>query len=93
MSLAAQLDGDIKTNAVFRDRSKCHGIILFYLYDTTKATAADRVSIYINGTEQTSLATSTYPSQNREVNFNRTVAHHVLVLTSNINHFVITLTG
>lgn len=67
--------GDIKTNAVFRDGSSWYHIVLSV--DTTQATAADRVSIYINGTEQTSLATSTYPSQNREVNFNRTVAHHV----------------
>ncbi len=36
--------------------------------DTTQSTAADRVKLYINGVQETSLSTSSYPSQNINLN-------------------------
>jgi hypothetical protein len=53
---------DIRTNRVFRDPSAWYHIVI--KYDSTQSTASDRVKIYINGENQTSLAASSYPGQN-----------------------------
>ena len=34
--------------------------------DTTQGTAADRVKLYINGTQETSFSSTSYPSQNHD---------------------------
>ena len=52
----------IKTNRVFRDTSAWYHIVL--TVDTAQATSTDRVKIYINGVQETSMSISTYPSQN-----------------------------
>ena len=56
------------TNRVFRDPSAWYSIIV--VYDDTQATAANRVKIYVNGVQETSFATATYPSQNFNSFFN-----------------------
>jgi hypothetical protein len=54
-------DGHIKTNALFRDPTAWqHWVVAI---DTGQSTAADRVKIYANGTQITSFATASYPSQ------------------------------
>lgn len=50
------------TNQVFRDSSAWYHVVL--AIDTTQATAANRVRIYLNGTEITSFSSTSYPSQN-----------------------------
>jgi len=57
----------IQTNAVYRDPSAYYHVILSV--DTTQATAANRVRIYVNGVE-CSYATATYPAQNTVPNIN-----------------------
>jgi len=52
---------DVRTNRTFRDYSAWYHLVV--AYDSTQGTAADRVKIYVNGTQETSMATSTYPSQ------------------------------
>jgi len=52
----------LETNRLFRDVGAFYHIVLSV--DTTQATEADRVKLYINGTQETSFATATYPSQN-----------------------------
>ena len=54
----------LKTNRLFRDVSAWYHIVV--AYDTTQGTAANRIKFYVNGVQETSFATSTYPS----VNFN-----------------------
>ena len=56
--------GLITTNRKFRDVSAWYHIVL--AVDTTQATASDRVKIYVNGVQETSFSTSSYPSQNYE---------------------------
>jgi hypothetical protein len=56
--------GLITTNRKFRDVSAWYHIVL--AVDTTQATASDRVKIYVNGVQETSFSSSTYPSQNYE---------------------------
>ena len=65
----------IKTNRLFRDLSAWYHIVL--RFDTTQSTASDRIRFYVNGEEETSLATNTIPSQNADntqFNYNGVVA-------------------
>ena len=52
---------DLATNRLFKDNSAWYNIIL--AVDTTQGTASNRVKIYVNGTQETSFATETYPAQ------------------------------
>ena len=52
----------LNTNRVFRDVASWYHLVL--RVDTTQSTAADRVRLYINGVQETSFSSSTYPSQN-----------------------------
>jgi len=59
----------LRTNRLFRDPSAWYHIVL--RYDSTQSTASDRVRLYINGVQETSFATETYPSQNADnIQFN-----------------------
>jgi hypothetical protein len=59
-----------KTSQVFRDVSAWYHIVV--AVDTTQATASDRIKIYVNGSQITSFATNTDPSQNDDTFFNVT---------------------
>ena len=50
---------NIETNRLFRDVSAWYHIVL--RVDTTQSTAADRLRLYVNGIQETSLASTTYP--------------------------------
>jgi len=67
-SVTATLD----TNRKFRDPNAFYNIV--YAVDTTQTTASNRIKLYINGVQETSFSTATYPSLNRytEVNDNGT---------------------
>ena len=54
--------GDIQTTQVFRDPSAWYHVVVSV--DTTQATAANRIKIYINGSQVTAFGTATYPVQN-----------------------------
>lgn len=56
------------TNRQFRDTNAWYHIVA--KIDTTQSTASDRVRLYINGVEETSFATSNYPSQNHTMQMN-----------------------
>jgi len=66
----SSLDIQLKTNRLFRDTNGWYHIVL--RVDTTQSTASDRVRLYVNGVQETSFSTATYPSQNHitEVNVN-----------------------
>ena len=69
-----------QTNALFRDPSAWYHLVLSV--DTTQATAADRIKLYINGVEETSFSTSNNPSQNSRIGINNPSAtHHIGVDT------------
>jgi hypothetical protein len=65
----------VETNALYRDPAAWMHVVL--AVDTTQGTAANRVKIYINGVQETSLATSTYPAQNKDYHWNNTVVNYV----------------
>jgi hypothetical protein len=66
---------NLNTSAVFRDASAWYHVIL--AVDTTQATSSDRVKIYFNGSQITSFAASTYPSQNADLMTNNNVSTYV----------------
>ena len=64
---------DLRTTAVFRDPAAW--VHLVVAFDTTQGTAADRIKVYINGTQVTSFGTATYPSQDFDGFLNSAVEH------------------
>ncbi len=56
---------DVKTTAVFRDISAWYHVV--FRIDTTQSTAADRVKMYVNGTQITSFSSTSYGSQNYDL--------------------------
>ena len=58
----------LNTNRIFRDPSAWYHIVV--ALDSTQGTASDRVKIYVNGVQETSFSTSTYPSQDANVSVN-----------------------
>ncbi len=52
----------MNTNRVLRDTNAWYHLV--FKVDTTQATEADRVKLYINGVQETSFSSVTYPSQN-----------------------------
>jgi len=68
-------EADVETNAKLRDHSAWYHLVV--AVDTTQGTAANRIKLYINGEQQTSLATATYPDQNFQMNWNNNVLHTV----------------
>lgn len=62
------------TTQVFRDPSAWYHIVV--ALDTTNATAANRVKIYVNGAQVTALSTATYPTQNYQGYVNNNIAHY-----------------
>jgi len=61
------------SNAVFRDPSAWYHVVV--ALDTTQATAADRVKVYVNGSQITSFATSNNPALNDDLGVNRAALH------------------
>ena len=58
---------EVITNRVLRDTNAWYHIVV--AFDTTQATESDRIKIWVNGVQETSLSASTYPSLNASFNF------------------------
>lgn len=65
----------VRSTAVYRDPSAWYHVVV--AIDTTQATAANRVLLYINGQAITSFAFSTYPTQNLNTQVNAVTAHRI----------------
>ena len=55
---------ELKTNRKFFDTNAWYHIVL--RFDTTQGTAADRIRLYVNGEQETSFSTATYPPQGND---------------------------
>ena len=66
---------DITTNRRFRDTNGWYHLVV--AIDTSLATAADRVKIYVNGVLETSFAQETNPNQNDVLQLNKDLAHEI----------------
>ena len=60
---------NLTTNRLLRDPSAWYHIVA--ALDTTQSTAANRLKIYVNGVQETSFSTATYPGLNAESAINR----------------------
>jgi len=63
------------STAVFRDVSAWYHVCISF--DSTQATAADRVKLYVNGVQIDNFSTSNYPSQNFDSVINNNVIHTI----------------
>ena len=62
-------NAEFLTNRKFRDCTGWYHIVA--KCDTTQSTASDRFKIYVNGVQETSFATATYPNQNEDTAVNQ----------------------
>jgi len=58
---------EVYTSALFKDPSAWYHFVV--AVDTTQGTAANRIKIYVNGTQVSSFSTATYPDQNFDFDF------------------------
>jgi 3D (Asp-Asp-Asp) domain-containing protein len=63
------------TTAVYRDASAWYHIVV--AFDTTQATANDRIKLYVNGVQITSFATLNNPAQNATSYVNNNNPHYI----------------
>jgi hypothetical protein len=83
---SASRTGTLFTNAKYRDTSAWYHIVA--VWDTTNATAGDRMRLYVNGVEETSFATDTQPSLNQNSSLgNGTYTQQVGLYASNPNYY------
>ena len=73
------------TTAVLRDASAWYHIVI--AFDSTQAAAADRAKIYINGTQLTSLATTTNVPQNTDCNFGKNGGTNEIGRSSDLSQY------
>lgn len=67
--------GSIVTSQVFRDPTAWYHLVM--AVDTTQATAANRVKLYINGAQITSFSSASYPALNANPYMNSAVQHSI----------------
>ena len=63
------------TNRIFRDPLAFYHIVI--AWDTTQSTESNRLKLYINGVQETSLATANYPNLNQDIKFNTAIAQYI----------------
>ena len=68
-------DGYLVTNRKFRDTNAWYHIVC--QWNTTNATASERMKIWINGVQETSFSTNNLPDQNRESYINSANTHYI----------------
>ena len=73
------------TTRKFRDVAAWYHIVI--AVDTTQGTTADRVKIYVNGTQETAFDQSSYPAQNVEFRLAKASNVQEIGCVNNGNHF------
>ena len=66
---------NLETTSVYRDPSAWYHIVLSV--DTTQATSSNRIKLYVNGVQVTAFSSSTYPSQNADLQMNNSVVTYI----------------
>lgn len=73
--VSASVQWELRTSRVFRDTEWVHVVLSF---DSSDATANDRVRLWINGVEETNFGTRTNPSLNYAANYWNTTDEHIV---------------
>jgi hypothetical protein len=71
----AALAYSLVTTQVFRDPSAWYHIV--FAFDTTQATASNRIKLYVNGVQVTAFSTASYPSLNYDTQVNNNVTQYI----------------
>ena len=72
---AGSFNYQLVTNRRFRDCNAWYHIVI--AYNDLESTSSDRIKFYINGVQETSFATATYPSLNFNSKYNETTLHTI----------------
>jgi len=65
---------NIRSNALYRDFSAWYHLVC--AVDTTQGTSTNRLKLYVNGSQVTSLENTTYPNENDDIyGINNTIEH------------------
>ena len=73
--VSSSFNYQVKTNRKLRDVNGWYHLVV--AFDTTQSTASNRVKLYVNGEQETSLAESSYPAQDYEGFINRNRDHYI----------------
>ena len=76
---------NVRTTMALRDTAAWYHCMV--VLDTTQATETDRVKIYVNGVQETSMVATTYPPQNYQFAINNAVNHFVGQKGDNTDYF------
>lgn len=76
LQVAGSNVSDIVTTQVFRDPSAWYHFV--FTWDTTNATAANRIRMYVNGSQITAFDSASYPAQNYSGGFVNTINPHYI---------------
>lgn len=74
----------ISTSQLFRDPAAWYHLV--FAFDTTQATASNRVKMYVNGSQVTAFSTANYPAQNTNMLVNSNIAHYIGDLSYAVNN-------
>ena len=83
---AASVTSTVTTTQVFRDPAAWYHIVV--AFDSTQATAANRLIMYVNGVQITAFGTATYLAQNTASRINQAVAHTIYRLPYSAANYV-----
>ena len=72
---AGSFNYQLITNRRFRDCNAWYHIVV--AYNDLESTSSDRIKIYVNGVQETSFATATYPSLDFNSKYNETTLHTI----------------
>jgi len=75
LSLSGGASEVLATSQLFRDTSAWYHIVV--AFDTTQLTPSNRIKMYVNGSQVTSLSTSTYVIQDFQTAINSAVQHDI----------------
>ena len=67
--------GSYTTNRQFRDPNSWYHIV--QSWDTTQSTESERMKLYVNGVQETSFSSISYPPQNQVTTFGNATAHYI----------------
>jgi hypothetical protein len=82
---AGSTNMQIDTNRKFRDSSAWYHIVASF--DSTQSTASDRAKLWINGVQETSFSTATYPSLNGSMQINGNISSNLVGAYSSSNYY------
>jgi len=72
----------LRTNREFRDLSSWYHLV--FALDTTQGTSSNRCKMWVNGVQESSFTSETYPSQNHDGYWNHNIQHSIGTEGSNV---------